>query len=271
MHQYHVQTVLAAHPTSYDCVQVQQDKAWPRCPLAYQVTASGSVRKTVNAASHTWQLNSVNAAANRGVACAAGSMPRVMFFGRQEDPDLTVAKLQVGVFGPVDRLQQQLDHIAGVLDGDDEEAMGQLVHDIVVLLSRNLEYCAYAHTALFMTDDFDELEQKYNQACLKERTKFKQETLSNVGGRYLTSSLRESGADVGLDKWLTITLIMAAEDTVKLPKIRSLQDLRETLSILGSLSPDLIVAVELLWTPQETGDSYSRDEMLADYPQLVTL
>lgn len=37
--------------------------------------------------------------------------------------------------------------------------------DTVVMLTRNLEYCSYAHTALFMTDDFDELEQKYNQVC----------------------------------------------------------------------------------------------------------
>eukprot|EP00878_Enallax_costatus_P014047 GHUV01014689.1.p4 GENE.GHUV01014689.1~~GHUV01014689.1.p4 ORF type:complete len:123 (+),score=45.16 GHUV01014689.1:1840-2208(+) len=122
-----------------------------------------------------------------------------------------------------------------------------------------------------MTDDFDELEQKYNQASLKERSKFKQETLSNVGGRYTTAALRESGADVGLDKWLCITLLLAAEATVKLPKIKSLQDLQEALTMLGSLPPDLIVAVELLWTPQERGDSYAKDEMLTDYPQLVLL
>jgi hypothetical protein len=35
--------------------------------------------------------------------------------------------------------------------------------DVVVFLSRNLEYCSYGSTALFLTDDFDELEQKYNQ------------------------------------------------------------------------------------------------------------
>lgn len=63
-----------------------------------------------------------------------------------------------------------------------------------MLLSRNTEYCGYAHTGLFLTDDFDELEEKYNQAALKERSKFKQETLSNVGGRLVTSALRESGS-----------------------------------------------------------------------------
>jgi uncharacterized membrane protein len=50
-----------------------------------------------------------------------------------------------------------------------------------------------------------------------------------------------------------------------------LQDLKESLAELGSLSPDLIVAVELLWTPQERGDAYSKDELLIDYPGLANL
>lgn len=33
-----------------------------------------------------------------------------------------------------------------------------------------------------------------NQASLKERSKFKKETLSNIGGRYVTDSLKETGA-----------------------------------------------------------------------------
>lgn len=40
---------------------------------------------------------------------------------------------------------------------------------------------------------------------------------------------------------------------------------------MGSLPPDAIVAVELLWTPQESGDSYSKDELLSDYPKLANL
>ncbi|WIA35756.1 hypothetical protein OEZ86_004152 [Tetradesmus obliquus] len=210
----------------------------------------------------------------RQVACnysGSRELPRVAFFGRQEDPDLTVAKLQVGVFGQVEKFQRELDRIASLLDSDDEEAMGELVHDVVVFLSRNLEYCSYGASSLFLTDDFDELEQKYNQASINERAKFKEETLSNVGGRVLTTSLKESGADVGLDKWLCVTLIMAAEAEVKLPKIRSLADLQQSLSLLGSLPPDAIVAVELLWTPQESGDSYSKDELLRDYPKLANL
>jgi hypothetical protein len=36
--------------------------------------------------------------------------------------------LQVGVFGKVEQFQRELDRIASLLDSDDEEAMGELVH-----------------------------------------------------------------------------------------------------------------------------------------------
>jgi uncharacterized membrane protein len=49
------------------------------------------------------------------------------------------------------------------------------------------------------------------------------------------------------------------------------QDLKDSLAELGSMSPDFIVAVELLWTPQERGDAYSKDELLIDYPGLMNL
>jgi hypothetical protein len=38
-----------------------------------------------------------------------------------------------------------------------------LCADAVVMLNRNLEYCSYASTALYGTDDFDELEQQFNK------------------------------------------------------------------------------------------------------------
>lgn len=77
--------------------------------------------------------------------------------------------------------------------------------------------------------------------------------------------------DVGLDKWLCVTLLVAVERPLKLPKVRSLEDLKKCLALLGGCTVDDVVAVELLWTPQEEGDAYSKDEMLLDYPSLATL
>ena len=59
--------------------------------------------------------------------------------------------------------------------------------------------------------------------------------------------------DVGLDTWLCCTLVVAVEGKFKLPKVNSAADLKKALTLLGSASPDTLLAFELLWTPQVRG------------------
>lgn len=60
--------------------------------------------------------------------CQAAPHYFVNLFGRSDpDPDFTVAKLQVAVFGQVEQFQQKLDQLAALLDTDDEDAMHELV------------------------------------------------------------------------------------------------------------------------------------------------
>eukprot|EP00877_Chromochloris_zofingiensis_P006583 jgi/Chrzof1/2178/Cz11g05040.t1 len=249
------------------------------CPTAVTASCHATLASCHHHHRHAWVFQhstcpprSPTHCHRHGVRCQAAPHYFVNLFGRSDpDPDFTVAKLQVAVFGQVEQFQQKLDQLAALLDTDDEDAMHELVQEVAIFLGRNLQYCAYAQSASFQTDDFDEAEQKFNQASMKERSKFKKETLINYGGRMDRDALREQGTDVGLDKWLCITLIVAAEAPLKLPKIRSTQDVQKALGLIGGLGLDDVVAVELLWTPQEEGDSYSKDELLHDYPSLVYL
>jgi len=214
--------------------------------------------------------------ANRkGLRCQLAPEPKVALFGfgdDDEDEDLSLVKLQIGVFGKVDDFQRQLDRVARLLDTDYDDALAEMVRETVLFINRNLEYCAYAASATFKTPDESEAELKFNEASLKERTKFKRETLSNFGGRLQADRLGSSSVpDVGLDKWLAITLLLVVDFDVDLPKIRSQADLRKTLTTLASLAPEDVVAAELLWTPQEEGDTYSKDELLLEYPGLLNL
>ena len=45
----------------------------------------------------------------------------------------------------------------------------------------------------------------------------------------------------------------------------------EPLLSRGAIRVDALQAVEVLWTPQEEGDTLSEDELLRDYPQLNVL
>jgi uncharacterized membrane protein len=61
---------------------------------------------------------------------------------------------------------------------------------------------------------------------------------------------------------------VATTGRLPLPTINTTQDLRQALSVLGSVSSDRLLALEVLWTPQAEGDTLSSDEMIAEYPDL---
>jgi uncharacterized membrane protein len=41
--------------------------------------------------------------------------------------------------------------------------------------------------------------------------------------------------------------------------------------VLGGITVDELLAFEMMWTPEDEGDSYSKEELLADYPAMATL
>lgn len=191
-----------------------------------------------------------------------------------DDFPVTVLKLHVGLFGPIRKFKKQLNELANLYDTDDEDSLHSILEAVVMLLLRNTEYCGYAQSAGKIFDDLDAAEQKYNQVVLEERTKFKDETLVNLDGRRERDlDYRGKGDDyAGLDQWLCLTLVLAVEGpALKLPKLSSVSDLKKALTMLGAVPPEGLVSMELMWTPQAEDDSYTRDELLMDYPTLATI
>jgi uncharacterized membrane protein len=70
---------------------------------------------------------------------------------------------------------------------------------------------------------------------------------------------------------LQVTLLVAAEGDYNLPAIYDNNDLKEALKKLGSIPADNIQGVEILWTPQDKGDSLSETDLLRNYPLLKSL
>ncbi|KDO40444.1 hypothetical protein CISIN_1g041706mg, partial [Citrus sinensis] len=68
-----------------------------------------------------------------------------------------------------------------------------------------------------------------------------------------------------------ITILVAAEGVHKLPSINGSGDLNEALQKLASIPSSKIMAVEVLWTPQNENDTLSERELLEDYPLLRPL
>ncbi|GLI60741.1 hypothetical protein VaNZ11_002969 [Volvox africanus] len=217
-------------------------------------------------------------AERESVRTQAVTRPSVFFFGFGGDDDdgydeeYTVIKVQVGLFGDVRKWQKDLERLSELFDTEDEESLQFILQETITKLLRNMEYVSYGQTAGKVFDNLEDCERKFNQVSLEERTKFKEETYSNVDGRRRVRSIDVKPSwDSGIDNWLCATLVVAVEGRLKLPKINSSADMRKALTALGSITPDSLLAFELLWTPQAEGDSYNKEELLQDFPNLALL
>eukprot|EP00199_Chlamydomonas_sp_CCMP681_P005632 CAMPEP_0119109064 /NCGR_PEP_ID=MMETSP1180-20130426/17068_1 /TAXON_ID=3052 ORGANISM="Chlamydomonas cf sp, Strain CCMP681" /NCGR_SAMPLE_ID=MMETSP1180 /ASSEMBLY_ACC=CAM_ASM_000741 /LENGTH=240 /DNA_ID=CAMNT_0007094773 /DNA_START=91 /DNA_END=813 /DNA_ORIENTATION=- len=215
----------------------------------------------------------------RSVACAS-SRPSVFLFGfggqssyDDEEETFTVMRIQFGIFGDIDKWQKDLEKIAEAHDTDEEDGLHDLLLDTLQLINRKSEYVGYCATGGKIYNDPDAAEAKFKEVSFEERSKFKDETFSNVEGRVRKNP--KSNYDLAglkdLDQWMCVTMIMALERKLKLPVIDTVYDVKKATKVLAGISVDELLAFELLWTPEDPGDSYSKDELLTDYPTMVTL
>lgn len=109
-------------------------------------------------------------------------------------------------------------------------------------------------------------------AFLNQRS-FLRVLVNKFGGKDLSEKKAISDDSDGKATTAVVTLALAIEgDSTKLPVIRSRSDLYEALSKIASDAQvdDCLLSAELLWAPE--GREYlSRDEVYADYPDLIPL
>ncbi|XP_065853189.1 FLUCTUATING-LIGHT-ACCLIMATION protein 1, chloroplastic [Euphorbia lathyris] len=182
----------------------------------------------------------------------------------------SVLKLQVGLLGMGRTLQQDLNRIAEVADTSSSQGLGFVLTETSLALLRHPDYCISGYSYVDVKRGMEDGEKRFNQLSIEERGKFDEETLVNVNSikKQSTSSKRASGFN---NEYIVITILVAAEGVHKLPAINGSGDLKEALQKLGSIPTSKILAVEVLWTPQNENDTLSERELLEDYPLLRPL
>ncbi|KAA3472211.1 Myelin-associated oligodendrocyte basic protein isoform 1 [Gossypium australe] len=178
----------------------------------------------------------------------------------------SVLKLQVGLLGTGRSLQRDLNRIAEVADTSTSEGLGLTS----LALLRHPHYCISGYSYMDVKRSMDEGEKCFNQLSIEERGKFDEETLVNVSNirRLSTTFQKASGFN---NEYIVITILVAAEGVHKLPLINGSGDLAVALQKLASIPTSKILAVEVLWTPQDENDTLSEREFLEDYPLLRPL
>jgi uncharacterized membrane protein len=188
---------------------------------------------------------------------------------------VSVVKIQIGLLGLARQLQLDLEDIAERADTSTTEGLHYVLEETVLALLRNPEYCVYGYATSTVVDGPEKAEEAFNELSMDERGKFDEETLVNVNERrkktQTTVASASDGTDRSINEYILVTIIAACDGGLKVPNVADGAELRTALKRVGAIRVEALQAVEVLWTPQEEGDTLSEDELLRDYPQLNIL
>jgi uncharacterized membrane protein len=193
------------------------------------------------------------------------------------NPKVSVARVQVGLLANARELQKQLNELAHNADTGSAAGRAQVLQESTLALLRHPEYWVYGGAQSQQTS-LEAAEAKFNQLALTERSKFTEETLSNFNaqlteGSNATKKLASDNAGEFITteapgEYIVVTIVVGTEGKIELPTINNSDDLSQTLRMIGGLSSERLLAMEVLWTPQEQGDTLTSDDLMAGYPDL---
>ncbi|MEO1208655.1 MAG: DUF1517 domain-containing protein [Cyanobacteria bacterium J06638_20] len=188
-------------------------------------------------------------------------------------PSITISKLQVGLLADARSLQADLNRLAQTADTASSAGLAKVLQETTLAISRHPEYWVYGGSNSSKSR-LEMAEAEFNRLALTERSKFSGETLSNVNNQIqqapIDVSLSDDPSALTQDpgEYIVVTLVVASQGSLQLPKIDSSEDLRKALTTLGAVSSDRLLALEVLWTPQVEGETLSAEEVVAEYPEL---
>jgi len=191
---------------------------------------------------------------------------------KERDNDrVTISLLQIALSSDVPGVQQDLSELSTTVETDTESGLAKLMRESALILLRN-DNCWTHVRSSSESLDIERAESAFDRISVTERSKFSNETLSNVDGKIINRQARNGDPDDGFPAYLVVTLICGtADDRPLFENVYSEDNLREALLKLSSMREDYLMKFELLWTPQIAGQYLTDEELLMEYTDIMQL
>lgn len=187
----------------------------------------------------------------------------------------TVLKLQVGLdadWGERGSIMEVLSNLAAKNNGmSNRSQIAQLLSDAsLALLRKQSDWHSAAYEGQVFSNNVKSAEPLFQSIAIKERAKFDEERTS---GEIVT--LKPNNASTKTQAVVSLVVAMRGKSNGYQRAVSSLADVRACLQGLASDSltdnGENVMAVELLWTPVDRGDTVTSRDLIIDYPELIKL
>ena len=181
----------------------------------------------------------------------------------------TVVRQRVALLASAKDLQTDLIRLARRGDTDSAEGLSKILQETSLALLRHPDKVVYAWSSTEQVAS-GEAESRFDQLSMEKRSKASEEVLTNVGGSISERKVKPQ-RDVTENEYILVSVLVASDRKLGLKLSDSHESLNANLVTLGSVSPEDLVALEVIWQPEDEFDVLSKDELLSLYPDLNVL
>lgn len=184
--------------------------------------------------------------------------------------DANIIRLEVALLATARDVPPALHRLVASVNTSTERGLSELLQQATLLLLRNQEYW-HAASYQYKRVPYRAAESEFNSLTLAARSKLSFETITNVNGVQQTDTKRlQAPADaIAPGDYFVVALIVASSAPLHLRPIQTAEQLREQLAEIGSAAGSNLEGVQVIWQPDVTGESLSRDDVIAMYPELA--
>ena len=179
-----------------------------------------------------------------------------------EDTTASVIKVQVGLLDSAQGMQTDIMRIVKNTDTSKPEGMQYILRETVFSLLCNPNSCVYGMSECKQRLSGGQVEPLFRTMMMGQgRTG---PLLTDMGSA--TEENEEDGGNL-----IMVTVVLAVEGNIRVPKVTDKSSLKRALKQLGRIGEQSLLTVEILWTPEKEGDSFSQEEYSREYPLINRL
>lgn len=189
-------------------------------------------------------------------------------FQEEKGSKTSLVKLQVALLASAKDLQQDLIKLAEEGDTYNYTGLAKILQDTTLALLRHPDKVVYAWSEK-KTGTLSEIEPLFNATAMEERAKVSEEVLSSVSGKL--SGKRRSNAGASQGEYILVSILVAVDGQISIGPSRSFPELKSNLVSIGAVSPENLLALEIIWQPEDSSEVLTKEELLSLYSNLNSL
>ena len=185
---------------------------------------------------------------------------------------VSLIQLQIGLLASAREIQVKLRDLASFSDTSTLSSLQRILQDTTLSLLRQPELWVYSNIETGSVP-FASAESTFNRISITERSKLQAEITSNYSGQISTSSTTEtySGDSDPTNEYIAVTILVATKKNLNLTNSANNEFITEALRLLGSISSNDLIALEIIWQPDGEGETLREEELITKYPNLKHL